>query len=232
MKFEKCYEEGAVRAVYVGEDGYAEVKFYNSVKNLLDDISDGDIGIYPVGEKMFVFYSKHAELNREPCNYWITVEDDINNTEIKFFGKVVIVGFEPETGEILSLKDEQLEQLFRSNSVNSQPIAVRTVFRKPDAFPKVISFDSEGEIKAFFGTDDLVLTEVGDKLYAIYRADAESNGEKKNLHNEYFDGYRNVVEYIYGDVVIIGYDPKGVGVYDLSDEQLMGIMFTLENVLD
>lgn len=232
MNFAIGYEEGAVRALHASTVGCPEVKIYNSAKELYDDVGGQKIGLYQVGKAMFAVYDKEAEDNGEPCTYITTRENNNEKVTKRFFGNVVIVGFDPKIGAFLSLSDEQLEKLLCNSCVNSHPMSVRTVFRKPDAFPKVMSFKSEGEIKAFFGTDDLVLKEVGDKLYAISRSDAESRGEKKNLHHEYFDGYRKVVEDICGDVVIIGYDPKGVGVYDLSDEQLMGIMFTLEEVLD
>lgn len=113
---------------------------------------------------------------------------------------------------------------------NSKKYIVRAIYRPANDFPQIIDFKSMKEIYKKLGSTPLKLTEVGDKLFAISRANAMENGEPMNLGTSCEIDGELVTIFIYGDVVVVGFDPETEIFKSLTEEQIEEIFFTADDI--
>ena len=117
----------------------------------------------------------------------------------------------------------------RSTS-NSKKYIVRAIYRPANGFPQIMEFESMEEIYKKLGSTPLTLTEVGDKLFAISRANAMANREPINISTSGEIDGEPVTVFICGDVVVVGFDPETEIFKSLTEEQIEGIFFTADDI--
>lgn len=113
---------------------------------------------------------------------------------------------------------------------NSKKYIVRAIYRPANGFPQIMNFKSMKEIYKKLGSTPLRLTEVGDEMFAISRANAMANGEPINLGTSCEIDGEIVPLFICGDVVVIGFDPETEIFKSLTEEQIEGIFFTADDI--
>lgn len=230
MNYAKGYEKGAVRALHTNTKGDINIKIYDTPNDLYNDVSKDAIRICPIENNMAVVCGKNAEDEGKPHTYSITAKYGNQENTFKFFGNVVVVGYNSTINAFISLTDEQIEEILKpSRAKGCNHLPFRTVFKKPNSSPEVLYFNSSKEISAFLGTDKLMLAEIGDNIGAIFRVDAKQNGESMHFRHSMFYKGRYCEECIYGDVIFVGFDPKREKAYNLHDKQLKNIMYKFKS---
>lgn len=108
--YAKGYELGTVRAIFKDKEHCPEIKLYDSPKEMIDDIQD-DIQITVIKKNMCIVSGKTAEQRGEPCGYEFHFETPDGEADVrKFYGNIIIVGFDTEINAYLSLDDEQMAE--------------------------------------------------------------------------------------------------------------------------
>lgn len=99
---------------------------------------------------------------------------------------------------------------------------VTTICIQDEETLTIKEFRSMEDIAKFLGSEELIMTNVGDYIYAVSRKNAKENGEPLYLVYEYEceeDG--EIIETnIYGDMVIVGLIPELKALYSLKDDQI------------
>ena len=214
------YEKGTVRAIFKEAEKCPEIKFYDSPQEMADDIQDNDLDITVIDKKMCVVSGKHAEENGKPCGYeYHFVTPDGKTGTRKFYGNIIIVGFDTDINAYLSLDEEQMNE-FINTWVDIRTICITEA---GCAFPH--TFKNMCAVFDVLG-DHVIHTDIS---YGICMLSQEENVyDPCNVCTGNNSGSLafNVMPAI--KQVILGYEESRNKYHGLTDEQLEHIHIYLE----
>lgn len=114
-------------------------------------------------------------------------------------------------------------------SLTSNP-SLTVIFRDANNYPVVTTICSDADIYDLIGYGAIRVTQVDDDVLAISRADAYDNDEPVTITHSYSEDDVLCIRHIYGDVIIVGYDPENDEAVSLNSYQLSRWLFTPEDL--
>lgn len=108
--------------------------------------------------------------------------------------------------------------------------ALCAIYRRADDYPVVITIRSDSDIFNLLGYGAIRVSQIDDNILVFSRADAYENGEPLSLTHSYSEDDVLCTKYIYGDVVVVGYDPELDEAISLTPDQLSRWLFTPEDL--
>ena len=237
------HELGAVRTIYTSKNVCPEIRIYDTADDMFEDVCPGAILLSQIGHNLFVVHDKHAEEKGEPCTYHILLETDTEKLTLKFYGNIVIVGYDPTINGFISLDDEQIDEILLHNNnricpackmkeklmFNRRPIKI--LFRKPDGDPVLTEIKKDEDIYQLLNSNHLEYTDIGDGMFAISRENAYRDGEEVNVYHSYNDGIQDHIDKICGDVVLIGYNERKDKLTDLTLSKMFKMMYPKKRIV-
>lgn len=104
--------------------------------------------------------------------------------------------------------------------------AFRAVFKAVDSIPVETTISTYWDICDLLGRSEFKITHIAEDTIAISRTDAYDYDEPSSVTYSYDDGNFVHTEHIYGDVIIVGYDPELDETVSLNSYQLSRWLFT------
>ncbi len=97
-------------------------------------------------------------------------------------------------------------------------------------YPVVTTISSYEDIYDLLGDGPLRVTQVDDDVMVISRADAYDNDKPLAITHSFSEDDVLCTRHIYGDVIIVGYDPELDKAVSLNSSQLSYWLFTHEDL--
>ena len=107
--------------------------------------------------------------------------------------------------------------------------SIKAIYREADGYPVVVTISSNADFHKLLGYVNLKVNQIDDDMIVISRETAYEDGGPLCLTDSVEEDGVIRTKYIYGDVIIVGYDPELEDVTSLSQYQLSRLLFVPES---
>ena len=110
------------------------------------------------------------------------------------------------------------------------PKTIKSIYREANGYPVTITISSNADFYKLLGYVNLKATQIDEDMVAVSHENAYADDEPLCITDFVEEDGVIRTKYIYGDVIIVGYDPEQKEFTSLNSYQLSRYLFTPEDL--